>query len=119
MSIKVSELTAGERLTLFRRRCSQSQTAFCRDINRNPKRAPLTLHQLKSMEGDLIPVPERISRGIALRSLASYEQCFIARRRSGVSQAKVAADLGRCRYWVNRMELGLAPCHELTSYWFA
>ncbi len=39
------------------------------------------------------------------------------RRRAGFTQARVAAELKVCRWWVNKMERGMASCDELLWYW--
>lgn len=49
--------------------------------------------------------------------LRTYERCVIMRRRSGKTQAQVARELGCSRRWVTLMELGRAPCDDLTWYW--
>lgn len=115
MSITTSDLTISERVVILRRREEQKQENFA-------ARFGMTTHQLSAVEcGDT--APNKVLQKAAMRlgqhkRLETHEACFIARRRAGVSQQQVAKDLGRCRYWVNRMELGLVPCHELADYWF-
>lgn len=52
-----------------------------------------------------------------LGKLRAHERALLYRRRSGFTQARVAQELGRCRWWVNQMENGERPCDELIDYW--
>ena len=49
--------------------------------------------------------------------LLHHERCLLMRRRAGFTQARVAAELKVCRWWVNKMERGMASCDELLWYW--
>lgn len=111
MWIKISELTWSERLVLLRRRLGLNQTDMARRVG-------VPLARLKLLEHSAAPQELELDMRLA-GTLEPYEQCFIARRRAGRSQAEVAGALGCCRYWLNRMERGEVPCHELTDHWFA
>ena len=50
-------------------------------------------------------------------SPTDYEKCYIYRKRRNFSQAQVAKELGRSRYWVILMEQGIVPCQELNKFW--
>lgn len=52
-----------------------------------------------------------------LGRLAQHEVCFILRRRAGLTQREVAAQLGRSTRWVTMMEIGEAPIRELWEFW--
>jgi DNA-binding XRE family transcriptional regulator len=113
MSIKMKELSRAEHVVLWRRRKGWNQTRLAKYLR-------ISVHEVKQLEHGAYPSVTADFLGCRINApFTAAEQCFIARRRAGRSQAEVARDLGRCRYWVNRMELGLAPCHELTDYWFA
>lgn len=49
--------------------------------------------------------------------LELHEVCFLYRHRSDLTQTQVAAELGRCPYWVRQMETGLTNCDELLAFW--
>jgi transcriptional regulator with XRE-family HTH domain len=56
---------------------------------------------------------------VRVGTLKAHERCFIMRRRCNKTQQEVAADMGICRYWLNRMELGETDCTDLACYWEA
>lgn len=105
---ELEKLTAGELLLVDRRRRGETQRQAARRLG--------VSHSLYSLwERDLEqahqpPIPK-------LDLLNSNERCLLYRRRSKVTQAKVAADLNVCRYWLNRMERGEVPCDALIGYW--
>lgn len=59
------------------------------------------------------------SRDLApkIETLEANERCFLYRRRAGFTQARVARELGCCRWWLNQMERGVAPVDDLICYW--
>ncbi len=56
---------------------------------------------------------------IVAADLSDNEGCIIMRRREGVRQGAVAADLGLCRYMIVMMESGEKDCARLVEYWSA
>lgn len=105
--VQKSSLTNAEKLILWRRRNGLNQTQAARKLK-------TSLNQLALWEAgkEKAPkAPEPISR------LESGEQCFILRRRSGKQQKDIAKSLGVCRYWLMRMEQGLANADSLVKYW--
>ncbi len=64
------------------------------------------------MERDAVKGPR-----VGVGRLKVYEICLLYRRRSGYTQTQVARKLKRCRWWINQMERGEAPCHELIDFW--
>jgi len=49
--------------------------------------------------------------------LQDHEVCFFYRRRSNKTQEEIAEGLNCCRWWLNKMEQGTAPCGDLIDYW--
>ena len=52
-----------------------------------------------------------------VKSLRTFERCFILRRRAGLTQAQVARRIKRSTRWVTLMETGQAPVKELWEFW--
>lgn len=103
----LEKLTRGERLAIQRRRLGERQRVAA-------VRHGVPLSRYSRWERDLEHGPS-----VRIGVLKVHEQCFIYRRRSGKTQAQIASDLGMCRYWLNRVELGLANCDDLVGYWEA
>lgn len=101
-----SSLTGSEKLVLWRRRNGLNQTQAARKLK-------TSLNQLALWETG----GEKVPKVGALGKLTPGEQCFILRRRSGKQQKDIAAELGICRYWLMRMEQGLANADALVKYW--
>lgn len=57
------------------------------------------------------------AKRVAIGKLAAHERCLLQRRRAGYTQARVAKDIGVCRWWLNQMEHGKIDCTPLSSYW--
>lgn len=107
--IQVSELTGGERLQIYRRRRGWTQARMAREAYR------IAPGYYVRMENGQV----EISVKTPMKFLRTCEQCYVARRRSGMSQEELARQLGVCRWHVVKMERGLAPCDALTDFWFA
>ncbi len=104
----LEKLTRGERLAIDRRRRGERQRAAA-------ERLQVPLSRYSKWERDLDPEAPSIRVG----SLKGHERCYLYRRRSGKTQQEVATDMGICRYWLNRMEIGEADCTDLACYWEA
>lgn len=102
------KLTRGERLTIDRRRRGERQRAAA-------ARHGVALSRYSRWERDLDPKAPSVRVG----TLKAHERCYLMRRRCGKTQEAIAADMGICRYWLNRMELGEADCTDLACYWEA
>ena len=105
---ELEKLTAGERLRIRRRRLGETQRQAA-------DRHGVSLARYSLWERDLWPatgIPK-----VSLGRLEPHERCLLYRLRAGTPQWKIAEDLGRCRYWVNKMERGEEPCDELIAYW--
>ena len=105
MASKLGPLTRGEKLILSRRRDkkTQKQAATTHKVG---------LSQYREWERDESNPP-----ATKLGKVLPHERCFIHRRRAGHTLPTVATELGRCRYWVNQMELGKQDGKELLKYW--
>ena len=53
----------------------------------------------------------------SLGKLAPHEECFVKRRRTGMTAELLAEIIGVSRYWVHLMETGVPPVKRLLSYW--
>jgi transcriptional regulator with XRE-family HTH domain len=51
------------------------------------------------------------------KELSPAERCFIARRRQGLTLAEVSEQVGYCKMWVNRMELGQLDPKPLLQFY--
>jgi len=102
------KLTRGERLTIDRRRRGERQRAAA-------ARLEVPLSRYSRWERDL----DASAPSVRVGTLKAHERCFIMRRRCNKTQQEVAADMGICRYWLNRMELGETDCTDLACYWEA
>lgn len=108
MADPLQKLTRGERLMIDRRRRGERQRAAA-------QRLEVPLSRYSRWERDLDPHAPSIRVG----ALKAHERCYLMRRRVGRTQQEVAAEMNVCRYWLNRMELGLADCTDLVCYWEA
>lgn len=105
--MKTSDLRAGERLIVDRRRRAESQQAAA-------ERLGVTLYRYRLWEeGQLVPTCRRP----ALGALRPHESCYLLRRRAGLKLRDIADALGTSRWWVTQMESGRAPIDRLLAYW--
>jgi DNA-binding transcriptional regulator YiaG len=49
--------------------------------------------------------------------LTANEECYLLRKRSGLTQEQVAEQIGVTRYWLNQIELGKAASDKLEAFW--
>lgn len=103
---ELGRLTLGERLLLVRRRRDESQ-------HEAADRHAVSYFEYGQWERDQVDGAPAVNTGGPER----FEHCLLYRRRAGCTQAHVARDLKRSRWWINQMERGLAPCDELLWYW--
>lgn len=103
--IRTSDLTAGERWLIERRRMDMSQAEAAQD-------AGISMYEQLQRESD-----EGKTGGPSLGPLAVHEQCFLLRRRTGLKASEVAKKIGVSRYWLSRMERGTAPVDTLAAHW--
>ena len=106
---KVVDLTDGERLLINRNRKGLTQAQFAELVN-------MSTVVYGQCERD---VQRWAMEPAALGQLKPHEQCLIARRRAGLTQAEVAKDMKCSRYWVNLMEAGKTNPDDLVRYWSA
>lgn len=102
---ELERLTRGERLLIARRSRGEGQKTAA-------LRHGVKFSMYGKWERDTVKGPS-----VRVGPLKAHERCLLYRRRSGKYQFEVAADLGFCRFWVNKMERGDAPCDDLLWYW--
>ena len=107
---ELGALTRGERLLIDRRRRGENQGEAA-------ERLGLTRTSYGAMERDLQPDLLKPGQLPKIGKLEVHERCLLYRRRVGKTQEEVALELKCCRWTVNQMERGLAPLHDLVSYW--
>jgi transcriptional regulator with XRE-family HTH domain len=108
MSLReLEKLSKGERLLIQRRRRKQSQSEAA-------KRLGVSYSRYSQWERDLFMEG---SPSVKVEPLKAHECCLLYRRRAKFTQERVAKDMGVCRWWLNQMERGAAPCDELIGYW--
>lgn len=105
--MRASELTRGEKLRLerWRSKTSQVNAAQARDVS-------LSLYRRWEADEDGLDIPN-----VAVGRLALNEQCVLLRWDSGKSVNEIAEDIGCCRLWLRKMEIGEAPIDRLATYW--
>lgn len=106
MLVATSTLTSGEKLVIQRRRDGSTQAKAARAHK-------VTQLVYRGWERDS---GERIPRA-AVGKISESEQCFVLRRRSGMTLDRLAGRLRVCRYWLRQMEAGTAPVARLAEYW--
>jgi DNA-binding transcriptional regulator YiaG len=104
--VKLSDLTDGEKLLIYRRRRDMSQraAAFHYDV---------TLYRYRQWETG----KEDGAPPVSLKRLEQHEIYFLRRIRAGIPLKVLAAKLDVSRWWLTKMETGRAPCTRLARYW--
>lgn len=102
--------TRAERFLLARRRMGWNQENAA-------SRLGLSTRDYARLERGELSRPRL--RAPRLGRVRRHERCLLLRRRARVSQAEVAREIGRSRWWVNQMERGQAPVDDLVWYWEA
>jgi len=93
----VSELSPGERLVVWRHRKGWSQEAAAQCCH-------VSTSTYRRYEHD--HYQDRSTPYVTLQTLTETEQCLVLRRRAGLTQAQVAEQIGRSRWFVNMVENG-------------
>lgn len=106
---ELGRLTVGERLLLDRRRRGLNQRQAAAHWN-------TSYFVYGQWERDQLEDAPALDLGES-DAPERFEHCLLYRRRAGYTQARVARELKRCRWWINQMERGEAPCDELLWYW--
>lgn len=102
----LENLTAGEKLLILRRRKDLKQHEAALEFN-----VPASTYG-KWERNQVKNIPE-----VEIGDLSANERCLLYRKRSNTKQEQIATKLKCSRYWVNKMERGLANCDELLWYW--
>jgi DNA-binding XRE family transcriptional regulator len=105
MSIRLSQLTNGERLILDRRRRKENQTQAAKRLGVDRK----TLYLLETDQQESPRVP--------IGKLKDHEIAFLYRRRAGLSRHELAKVFGVNIWWITRMERGELNCQRLLNFW--
>lgn len=110
---ELGDLTAAERLTVDRRRRGESQLEAARRYSVSHSRYSRWERGLDDPIRVLGPGPVLPE----VEPLRPHERCLLHRRRAGLTQARIAGELDRCRMWVRQMERGEVGSTELVEYW--
>ncbi len=106
-NINLKGLTRGEVTMIVRRRLGITLAEMARKagVHRNTY---TKVEQCKETENiELSGIDE----------LSPEEQCYIKRKRKGLTQQECADILGVTRFWYNQMERGNEPSDKLISFW--
>lgn len=98
-------LTKGEKLYLRRKAAEQNQTQASAHFRVSRSKYARWEHDELPDVPDINLTPTKL------------QLCIILRRRKKKGQQDIADSIGRCRYWVNKMETGKIPADELFKYW--
>ncbi len=102
-------MTRGEKLLMTRRRLGWTQSEAAR-------RHSVSLYTYRRWEGDTDGTSAPTTK---VGKLAMFEQCFLLRKREGMTLIEAAEVIGVCRWWLCQMESGEAPIDRLREYWAA
>lgn len=102
------KLTKNETMLLARRRRGFTQV-------RAARAAGISVFRYGMMENGVLPVSKDMR--VSVGRVTPAEHCLVMRLRAGLTQVQVGKKIGRSRVWVNRMENGVEPPHELVEFW--
>jgi DNA-binding XRE family transcriptional regulator len=104
-----SELTAGERLYIYRRRCEYTQAEMAEEHG-------ISCKTYRDWETGVKSPPKDVKSPIG--NLKNHEVATTLRRRKGINQPDLAEEIGVCTWWLCQMETGRAPMSDaLIEYW--
>jgi transcriptional regulator with XRE-family HTH domain len=111
-------ISNAESLVLARRRLGLTQLEVAQQLSLNVSK----YKRLEAEEGKDVGRSARellpdAFLGRSPEDLDPHEECYILRRRHGLSQLDVGKSIGRCREWIQQMERGEVDCAELTMFW--
>lgn len=108
MFITTKELTTGERLRIARRRdgLTQAEAALAYGM---PIRAYKRAEADEYHEWALTCPP--------IGKLELHEECFLLRRRQGLTLRELSRMIGLSIWWICQIEQGKAPVGTLRDYW--
>lgn len=95
-------------MLVSRRRKAQSQVDAA-------ARFGVSLYAYRQWETETLECPHTIGLG----NLKPFEQCFLLRRRAGVTAGWLARKLGLSRWWLCQMERGDVDAARLVAFWSA
>lgn len=105
--MNLSDLSAGEKLTLERRRVGRSQREAAAAYG-------VSLYRYRAWEEDR----EGDQPTVHLGRLRPWERCYILRCRAGIPLKDAPARMGVTRWWLCQMEYGRAPLSPaLLQFW--
>ena len=103
--LRVSELTGGEKLYIYRTR--EGKTQFEKAVELG-----MCMAQYRSMELD-----HTRAVYVSLGKLEEHEAFTLLRRRKGLTKVELAERIGVSSYWLGQMEAGTAPIDRLRRFW--
>lgn len=103
--VTAGDLTRAEKLRLVRKRNKWTQPFAAKEFG-----APLSRY--RAWEKGKGNPPEN-----AVGKLTPGEECWILRRRAGLTVRELAAKVGVCPYWIYLMEANRAPVDRLRDFW--
>lgn len=107
---KLGSLSAQEKLRVWRRREKLTQPQAATTLE-----APLEAYRTAERTGE---GAAKLAKGLTLGKLHEGEKAFVLRLRSGKTIADVATAVGRCPFWVSRLEQGGKGNFDLlANYW--
>ena len=104
-TVNTADLNRSERLLILRRRERESQ-------KKAAARHGVSLYMYRCWE-DGKNDPPRASIG----KLKPHENCFLRRRRAGMSLSALARELDCVAWWACQMEYGRVNADRLVAYW--
>ncbi len=108
MALRVTNLTNGERLMIWRRRegSTQSDCADMYDV-------PAYVYCAWEMDASA----NRAAPKVPVGKLAPYEKCFLLRKRKGWTLPQFQKASGIARQWVTLCERGRCVPTRLVEFW--
>jgi len=105
-AILLDEITEGEKFHLSRRRKGLTQA-------QSSKLLAFPVVSIRDMEMGNLPVPKSLEVDL---NATDSELCYIARRRSGLTQRQLATRLGKSHVAIIKMESGEWNCELILEY---
>ena len=104
--LATSELSAAERILIYRRRLGLNQT----EAALHWAVTPWEYRLWENGERNTQPT-------VRLGILQDNEACLIMRRRAGLSRTACAKAVGISNWWLTQMEHGKIPTERLVKFW--
>lgn len=120
----VKDLTSAERLVIARRRATLSQDELIKKLYLKCSRRGYQRFEdgsaTKTQWDDLLKQSKAASALIrSVEHLEPHEQCFLARRRAGLTLKEAAKKSGYTKTWYGMLERGQGVIDPLIAFWFS